>query len=275
MPDAAHAVHELLPLAPLGEDAFEAVLEGYEGHAFGGSTLGCATLAAARTCETKALASIHAHFLRPASAGVPVRFEVERVREGRRLSHRRVRLLEEGKLGFELFARFDVGGTGPELSPVPIAPSFASPEALPDEAEVARTLGWDWWQPGLIEQRWSGSPWQPDGYGGETVHAWVRLREALPADPALQMGLIAYLSDVHSHFAVARSLNARPEPDGFTSLDESIWFHRQELWDDWWLLTSRCVSGHAGRALTTRELRTRDGRIVATMQQEALIPDPE
>lgn len=274
MADPSQLVQQILPVSPLGDDAFEARLEGYEGPAFGGSTLACATFAAARTCDDKALTSIHAQFLRPAASNVPVRLQVERVRDGRRLSHRRVTLAEGGKLAFELFARFDAGRPGPELVREPIPPSMAEPESLPDEAEIARYLGWDWWQPGLIEQRWEGSPWAPDGYGGGGVHAWVRMREPLPEDPAVQLGVIAYLSDVHSHFAVARSLNGRHEPGEFASLDESIWFHRREVWDDWWLLTSRCVAGHAGRALTTRELRCRDGRIVATMAQEALIPDP-
>ncbi len=60
--------------------------------------------------------------------------------------------------------------------------------------------------------------------------------------------------------------------NNYTSLDQVVWLHRNLWWDDWWLLTSESDIGHAGRALTRRLLYTRDGRLVASMAQEQLIP---
>jgi acyl-CoA thioesterase-2 len=83
---------------------------------------------------------------------------------------------------------------------------------------------------------------------------------------------LAFLSDYHSHFSVARKLGAHFEPTGFTSLDQVLWIHRDLLWDDWWHLTTERDVAHAGRALTRRLLHTRDGRVVASMAQEQLLP---
>jgi acyl-CoA thioesterase II len=83
---------------------------------------------------------------------------------------------------------------------------------------------------------------------------------------------LAFLSDYHSHFPVARRLGGPFEPWGYTSLDQSLWVHRDVAWDTWLLLATESEAAHAGRALTRRQLFTRDGRIVASMMQEQLIP---
>ena len=74
--------------------------------------------------------------------------------------------------------------------------------------------------------------------------------------------------------SVARWLGAFGEPRFYTSLDQSLWLHRDLAWDDWWHLETEGVVAHGGRALTRRALHARDGRLVATMAQEQLIPSP-
>lgn len=71
---------------------------------------------------------------------------------------------------------------------------------------------------------------------------------------------------------MARKLGGPFDAMGFTSLDQSVWIHRDLPWDDWWLLTSWTDQAHAGRSLGHRTLRTRDGLLVASMAQEAMIP---
>jgi len=68
----------ILAIEPAGEDAFEAELDG-----FGGRTLGCAALAAARTRPDRGLHALHAWFLRPVRPDTRARLAVERVRDGR------------------------------------------------------------------------------------------------------------------------------------------------------------------------------------------------
>src|SRR5262245_37674671 len=102
------SLEERLVLEPAGDDRFHALLPG-----FGAVTLGCATLAAARTTEL-ALHSLHGYFLRPTPSDRPTLLRVARVRDGRRFATRRVEVLAGDKLCFELLAGFAAAGTGPE-----------------------------------------------------------------------------------------------------------------------------------------------------------------
>lgn len=83
------------------------------------------------------------------------------------------------------------------------------------------------------------------------------------------------MSDFHSHWPVARKLRRNFEPVGFASLDQLVWIHRDLAWDDYWLLTSENDVTHAGRAFTRRTVHAADGRLVASMAQEALVPSNE
>jgi acyl-CoA thioesterase-2 len=172
----------------------------------------------------------------------------------------------------ELLASFATPGEGARFQDLGVEPAPASPETLPSEEEVARTEGWSEWVGGPFEWRWLGTPWRPGPGETSRYAAWVRPRLGLGDDPALHAAAVAYLSDFHSHWPVARKLGAHFEPFGFTSLDQVVWLHRPSPWRDWRLLVSACDVAHAGRALTRRWLHARDGALVASMAQEALIP---
>ena len=77
-----------------------------------------------------------------------------------------------------------------------------------------------------------------------------------------------------SHMPVARRLGGPFEPFGYTSLDQLLWVHCDEPWDDWRLVTTLCDVARAGRAFTRRTLHARDGRLLASMAQELLLPAP-
>jgi acyl-CoA thioesterase II len=264
----------VLRIEPRGDGVFAARVGG-----FGGETLGCATLAAARTCAGWPLHSLHTYFLRPVPTDRPIEIVVERVREGRRFAHRRVQIRMDERLCFELMASFVVpGGVGTDYQDARLDAVLPAPEALTTEEEVARAVGWgsdaDGPVGGPLEWRWIGLPWQDVGPGEPSSYrAWVRPRFPLPEDRALNAAAVAFLSDYHSHFSVARKLGGPFEPMGFTSLDQVLWLHRDLPWDDWRLLTTESDIGHAGRGFTRRMLYTRDGWLVASMAQEQLIPN--
>jgi acyl-CoA thioesterase-2 len=266
-------LEEVLVVEEVGEDRFRANLDG-----FGGVTIGCATVAASRTCAERALSSFHTYFLRPVPTDRPVDLVVERIRDGRRLAHRRVQFLAGDKLCGELVASFAVSGEGAELGDARIDPATPGPDDLPTEDEVARAEGFTLDEPGPIygplEWRWVGGvPWQPIEQEEPTLYsAWVRPRFPLPQERALQQGAIAFLSDYHSHMSVARRMALVGRPVGFSSLDQTVWLHRDLPWDDWRLITTECDVAHGGRALSRRMLFARDGRLVASMAQEQLIP---
>jgi acyl-CoA thioesterase-2 len=71
---------------------------------------------------------------------------------------------------------------------------------------------------------------------------------------------------------VARRLGGNFDPIGITSLDQTLWVHRDLPWDDWWLLDSESDVAHGGRAFSRRRLFARDGQLIATMAQESLVP---
>lgn len=261
-----------------GEDRFTTRLRGFEGRSFGGQTLGCATVAAARTCEGRALHSLHACFMRMVPAEKPIELAVERLRDGRRFSHRRVQIRDAGRLLCELITSFTVPGQGPDYQDASPRPGTPAPETLPDEEVVAHSEGWEHWGPGPFELRWVGRPWRPQPrHAHSRYETWLKPRFPLaPEDRDIYAGAVAFLSDFHSHWSVMRKLGLGFEPVGFVSLDQVIWLHRDLAWDDWRLLVSESEIAHGGRALTRRSLFTRDGRLVASMAQEALIPpEPE
>jgi acyl-CoA thioesterase-2 len=264
---------EVLRIEAQGESAYRALLPG-----FGGVTLGCATLAAARSCADKHLHSLHTYFFRPVPTDRPVDLVVERVRDGRRFSHRRVQVCSEGKLSCELVASFAAPGGGPEYQEAELDAGLPQPEDLPTEAEIAEREGWNLDEPGplsgALEWRWiGGTPWDPaTTRAASAYNAWVRPRYALPADRALHTAAIALLSDYHSHMSVGRKLGGPFEPFNYTSLDQVLWLHRDPMWDDWYLIHTASHIAHAGRALTRRLVYARNGRLIASMEQEQIIP---
>jgi acyl-CoA thioesterase-2 len=266
-------LEEFLVVESAGEDRFTARLDG-----FGGVILGCATLAAARTCPERALHSLHAYFVRPVPGDRPVEIVVERLRDGRRFALRRAQIRLEGRLLFELMASFATAGEGVDYQDAVLDPELPPPESLPSEEEIARAEGWKADEPGplwgALEWRWiGGTPWQAPAAGTSSRYrAWVRPRFPLPADRPLQAAALAFLSDYHSHISVARKLGGHFDTSGFASLDQVLWVHRDLRWNDWWLLTTESDIGHGGRALTRRLLHSRDGLLVASMAQEQLIP---
>lgn len=261
----------VLTLEPTGKDAFSARLHDFgDGRSFGGDVLGRALLAARLTCDIdRRLCSLHALFLRPGPVGEPVRIDVERVKEGRRISQRRVRLRRGDKSICELTASFAVVGTGPSYQE-PTAPDVPAAAALPSDAEVARSEGMDW-RPGEVEWRWVERGWEAAGPGESSLwRAWARPRQALPDDPALHEAALAYLSDFGSHWSVVRRLGGDFVWDRFASLDQGLWVHGPVRWNDWWLVVNRSDVAFEGHTFTRRQIFDHHGRLLASGSQEGL-----
>lgn len=262
---------KLITLEPAGDDAFAAVLHDYEdGRGFGGDVLGRVFLAARRTCSPgRRLCSFHALFLRPAPVGVPMRIEVERVKDGRRLCQRRARMRAGDKAICELVATFGSGVAGPTYQEA-VAPAVPPPEALPSDVEVARREGLDW-RPGEVEWRWVEEGWHATGPDDSSLfRAWARPREPMPDDPALHEAALAYLSDFGSHWSVVRRVGDGFDFGSFASVDQGLWVHRPVRWTDWWLIVSRSDVARDGHCFTRRHVYDADGDLLASGSQEGL-----
>ena len=265
-------ISDELALARVREDAFEARLSGWEGRSFGGATLGCAALAAARTCDGRSLHSLHAYFLKRVPAEVPVEFRVERLSDGRRFSHRRVQVRHQDRVLCEVSASFAAAQQGASHQDVVLGPSVPRPEALMPDVELAKLLGWEGTPP-PVEWRWIEYPERELTPGEAPIcRGWARPRTPLVGDAAMHAAALVYLTDWASQGAVQRRHGAAAFPfQHFASLDHAVWVHRPALWDDWWLITARNDVAAGGLALTHREIYTVKGELIATIHQDALM----
>ncbi|MBI5333680.1 MAG: acyl-CoA thioesterase II [Burkholderiales bacterium] len=279
--EEARRVVALMQLQPAGADRFVAQSDNIGTMAvFGGQVLGQALMAAWRTAPEDRIAhSLHAYFLLPGEHA-PVTYEVERVRDGRSFSMRRVVALQEGKTIFELLASFQTRDEG--FSHQTAMPDVPGPEGLADE-RIARHAVREKLPPFFHDKRLAplGLEFRrvaprdlldPQPREGATS-TWVRARGPLPDDPALHQALLAYGSD-HELLTVAN------EPHGLThfrgdvrmaSLDHAMWFHRDFRLDDWLLYQVESPTAGGARGLALGRFYSRDGRLVASVAQEGMI----
>jgi acyl-CoA thioesterase-2 len=244
-----------------------------EGRLFGGLVAAQSVVAAGRTVEAGALHSLHAYFLRPGRHGVPIRFVVDRIRDGRTFTTRRVVAHQSGEAIFNLSASFARPETGiSHQDPMPDAPG---PDGLPDWEELrAQMLGGSVGR--LREQPIEVRVVDPDDPDPAVKlpprkRVWMRPRGVLPEDPLLHAALLVYASD-----RTLMSTAARPHGLSWgrrmaASLDHAVWIHRPIRFNDWVLYASESPAAHAARGIIFGAIYSRDGMRLASVAQEGLI----
>ncbi len=264
-----------LDVEPDGADRFTTRLRSFDGRTFGGELLAKAVTAAGRTCPDRWLHSLHGYFLRAVRPDHPVRLEVARLRDGRRMAHRRVEVVQDDRPVCEWTASFTSQDSGPTFQEGGPESSAGPDTGLRSGGALAVEEGWrpTWIEP--LDWRYVDHPWRREGDDEETRwRAWVRPRQPLPDDPILHAAAVAYASDYGSLGALERRFLEEFVWDRSTSLDHALWIHRPAHRDGgfgpWWLMTSRSDRAHDGRALTERRFDDRHGALVATAVQEAL-----
>ncbi len=282
---AVDSLVDLLDLNRIEDDVFEGTSPDVSlQRVFGGQVAGQALVAAVRTVPTeRPVNSLHAYFLRPGDPQVPIRYEVDRIRDGRSFTTRRVvakQLRANGKLEaiFNLAASFQRPEPAFIEHGLPM-PSGPAPEELPDFAEliapVADKIGHFARIPRPIDRRYRSSPWVPDPDSAPHTdeYVWMRADGRLPDDPAIHVCVLTYASDISLLEAAARKAGISfADPDVMpSSLDHAMWFHRPFRADDWFLYSSDSPSASGGRALCTGQIWSQTGSHVATVVQEGLI----
>ena len=253
--------------------------------AFGGQVAAQALVAAGRTVEPgRGVHSLHGYFMRPGDPRRPLVYEVERLRDGRSYATRRVTAIQRGEAVFTLSASFKVPEGGPERQRV--MPPLPDPERLPDPYANWAAGGGSgnyWASTGrlTLDMRIvpQGSDSLPDRQSGvEEQFVWLKSASALPGDdPLLHVCALAYLSDLTlastaaMHLQLPRAERKGPTTINLASLDHAMWFHRPFRADEWLLFAQRSPSASDGRGLAQGEFYTRDGRLVASVVQEALV----
>ena len=275
---AVDALVQLLDLEPIEVNIFRGLSPDEDRQrVFGGQVAGQALVAAARTVEPgRVVHSLHAYFLRPGDPTVPILYEVDRIRDGRSFTTRRVVAIQHGKAIFNLQSSFQVPEEGLDhQAPMPDTPP---PEDLPDfEARMgpyADALGDFFLRPRPIDTRYVD--WNPPDRS-EPLPAfqrvWLRADGSLPDDPVLHACVLTYASDMTLLDTALLPHGGAWRANGLfmASLDHAMWFHRPFRADEWLLYSQDSPSASAGRGLGRGTIHTRDGRLAVTVVQEGVI----
>lgn len=241
---------------------------------FGGQVAGQAMVAAARTVdEDRPVHSLHAYFLRPGDPARPVLYEVDRIRDGRSFTTRRVVAIQHGRAIFNMSASFQVSEPGFEhADPMPDAPD---PESLPSRAErfaIARMA--DPSPMSALDIRYAtNDPFNRSGPLPPLQQVWFRTTGPLGDDPLLHTCLLTYASDMTllDTTLMPHGSGAADDSVMMASLDHAMWFHGPFRADEWLLYDQRTPAASGARGLATGRVFTRDGRLVASVVQEGLI----
>ncbi|HTO70425.1 MAG TPA: acyl-CoA thioesterase domain-containing protein [Myxococcota bacterium] len=262
-----------LTLRELGGDRFMADAGTGRARLFGGLVAAQAVIAAGRTAGELALHSLHAYFLRPGRLDTEIRFEVERTRDGRRFSARRVVAHQDGRPIFHLAASFTKLATG--IAHADPAPERPGPEALHDWEQVRATLADDT-RPRRAFEAFEVRVVEPErdapgARSAPTRTSWLRLRGVPPEDPLVCTALLVYASDRTLLRAAARPHGVRWTERPPASLDHALWLHKPVDLSDWLLYDSHSPAASAGRGWVVGSFYERSGARVASVAQEGLI----
>ncbi|MGO9697858.1 MAG: acyl-CoA thioesterase II [Xanthobacteraceae bacterium] len=250
---------------------------------FGGQVIGQALVAACRTVEDVAVRpphSLHAYFLLGGDPKVPIIYEVDRIRDGKSFTTRRVVAIQHGRAIFSTEVSFHIAEDGWthqfEMPQVP------TPDELPSEAEVRDRL-----LPLMSEpvrryyERERPIELRPVEYGrylgqkldGDRFHMWIRATGRLPDEPAIHQCVLAYASDMTllDTALVPLGKTVFNEDVMAASLDHALWFHRPFRADEWLLYAQDSPNLGGARGLARGSIFASDGTLVASVAQEGLL----
>jgi acyl-CoA thioesterase II len=248
---------------------------------FGGQVLAQGLVAAGRTAPTEREAhSLHGYFLRPGDPKLPILYEVDRIRDGRSFTTRRVRAIQRGEAILNMAVSYQQPEEGLEHQ----LPTDASlePAGEPYEEAIRREIA----RHGVVleaDDRRFDLPLEVRSVGGmhfagsavepPVMQTWMRSRDPLPDDLRLHQCLLAYASDLTLLVSAVK-----PHPIGMTSpgfrtasLDHAMWFHRPFRLDDWLLYAQESPISTRSRGFARGSFYTRSGELVASCAQEGLL----
>lgn len=269
----------LLDLEKIEENIFRGVSPPHSPvRVFGGQVAGQALVAAGRTVpEERKVHSLHAYFIRGGDPSVPIVYEVDRIRDGRSFTTRRVVAIQHGKAIFSLSASFQKSEAG--LEHAEEMPDVPGPESLPTLAERAgeyadrlslRS------RPRPIDIRYVNEPpWVTRDSGERPARnqVWMRADGTLPDQQLLHVCVLTYASDMTLLDSVLARHGVYWDLDTVigASLDHALWFHRPFRADEWFLYDSGSPTASGGRGLATGRFFGLDGTLIATVVQEGLL----
>ncbi len=272
----------LLDLEPLEEDIFRGRNRDIgSGRVFGGQVLAQALVAARRTVEAGREAhSMHGYFILPGDIEAPIVYFVDRLRDGRSFTTRRVTAIQHGHAIFNLSASFQVMEEGPEHQSA--MPEVPPPEGVARELDlireradrIPRALRGVYTQDRPIDFRPVDpvDPFDPEASAPER-RMWLRAIGEMPDEAVAHQAVLAYASDygLLGTALLPHALSFRQPDLQAATLDHSLWFHRPFRADGWLLYVMESPAAAGARGFATGRVYTRDGRLVASVAQEGLM----
>jgi acyl-CoA thioesterase-2 len=271
----------LLDLEPIEQDIFRGTSRDLgTGRIFGGQVLAQSLVAASRTVPAdRRMHSLHGYFMLAGDLGIPVLYLVDRIRDGKSFTTRRVTAVQHGQAIFSMAASFHRPEDGPHhQSEMPRVPP---PEELRPELDLLRERASELperLRAVLIQDR--PIDFRPvDGLHPFELRTseprrlvWLRAAGPMSDDPVHLQALLAYASDYGL-------LGAALQPHGLVfrdpgvmlaSLDHAIWLHQPVRVDEWLLHVIDSPASGGARAFSRGTFYARDGRLIASTAQEGL-----
>ncbi|MGV9303479.1 acyl-CoA thioesterase [Nonomuraea sp. NPDC003727] len=251
---------------------------------FGGQVAAQALVAAGRTVpKDRNVHSLHAYFIRPGDPSIPIVYNVERVRDGRSFTTRRVVAVQHGKAIFTMSASFHIHEEGVHHQAA-VMPQVQAPEMLPTfQSRMLELVGddsqWKEWlaRPRPVDARYV-SPLTWEAYKDPSLRSaennvWFRYDADLPDDPLLHVVLAAYASDftLVDTVLLAHGLAWGASNVSGASLDHAMWFHRPFRADEWLLYAQESPWSGGARGLARGQMFTSSGDLAVSVVQECMI----
>ena len=250
------------------------------GRVFGGQVMAQALVAAQRTVEPDRQAhSMHGYFILPGDLAAPIVYFVDRLRDGKSFTTRRVTAIQNGQAVFNMSASFHRTEDG--LAHQSRMPDVSPPEGLTPEIDIIRARA------DQIPERVRAVLTQDRPFDFRLVdmdpfdespqpgvrHMWLRAIGSMGDDPLSHQATLAYASD-YGLLATAvqpHALGIRSPQLQAATLDHAIWFHRPFRADEWLLYAMDSPAAAGARGFARGSIFTRDGALVASVAQEGLI----
>ncbi|QIW16521.1 acyl-CoA thioesterase II [Pasteurellaceae bacterium RH1A] len=273
---------DILTLSPLSQNRFEGKhIDLGLPNVFGGQIIG-QSLAAAMQCvpAERVVHSCHIYFLQAGKLDAPLEYEVEVLREGKSFTTVEVKAEQFQQTVSKMLLSFhvDEGGLEHQAS----MPDVAEPEDFASENELIQALAK--FLPPVLQEKFLAerpfdirvkhvnNPLQGQKLPPEQF-VWFKAQGQAPANLRLQQCLLAYFTDFHSLITALH-----PHEKGFmqqgvkiATLDHAIWFHREFSLNDWLLSALESNNARNAKGLTRGQIFDKNGRLIATIQQEGVI----
>ena len=248
---------------------------------YGGQIMAQCLIAGYQTVEKERLVhSFHSYFLRPGDFKQNIIFEVDRIRDGKSFTTRRVNAIQNGEAIFSCSISFQKREKG--LSHQIKMPKIQGPEKLKSDQELRKDLKTKipkaylpmWLREREIETRQV----EPvDMLAAEKLppyrSTWMKPTGKLPANERIHQALLLYVSDmgllgtaVNPH-----EVNFMSKKFQSASLDHVMWFHGRVNFNNWLLHHMHSPISSNARGFSRGSIYTKSGKLIASTAQEGLM----